>query len=340
MSDFDALPERNLGPGEHWGRTLETRQEKVRSRAKGLDQMLGGTNRNTASLLGDIQRRARDLQADLLQLPVTRQGSVYVSNFAVPAAWTVVANIPIQVPAEKGMCDMIARGSVSVDWVAVGGGGGGERFNWPFPLSSVSQEYGPNEAYFDGMHKGIDFQQGGGTPIIAPGSGTVTTKAYDSERGNYIIIDHGDGLTTWYYHLQSPSPLSVGSTVTKGSTVVGYVGTTGFSTGNHLHWETRVNGNHMNPRDFMAQYANSAPTSVPFDFDCRLVLGGQIVRYFRSSRDPVTGDSRFYIAGGLTFPVVQTSTITAQIHMASKIGVDNPAFPDTFASLTAFGVFT
>lgn len=335
----DALPRRNLGDGEHWGRTLETRHERVRTRVQSTSQILGGETRSLSAQMSELQRQADALRSELLSTPVALQGSGFGSNFAIPAAWVTPASATFIVPPGKTQANIIARGVANVDWVAAQGGSG-ERFHWPFSLGSVSQEYGPNSAYSDGMHKGIDFSQAGGTPIIAPGSGTVTTKTYDGERGNYIIIDHGDGLTTWYYHLNSPSPLNVGSSVIKGSTVVGYVGTTGFSTGNHLHWETRVNGNHMNPRDFMAQYANSAPTSVPFDFDCRLVLGGQIVRYFRSSRDPVTGDSRFYIAGGLTFPVVQTSTITAQIHMASKIGVDNPAFPDTFASLTAFGVFT
>lgn len=340
MSELEPLPRRNLGDGEHWGRILESRFERVRSRSEALSQSLGGTNRNSSATLGELQRRAAKLAEGLGNVPVARQASVYNSNFTVPQAWTIRADAMLVVPPRKTRLDLTARGSVNIDWVAASGGGGGERFHWPFSLSSVSQEYGPNSAYSDGMHKGIDFSQGGGTPIVAPGSGTVATKSYDSERGNYIIIDHGDGLRTWYYHLNAPSPLNVGNAVTKGSTVVGYVGTTGFSTGNHLHWETRVDGNHMNPRDFMAQYANSAPSSIPFDFDCRLSLDGVIVNHFRSSRESVTGDNRFFIAGGRSFMVNPGSAVSAQIHLTTTNGLENPAYPATFAALTVFGIFS
>lgn len=141
---------------------------------------------------------------------------------------------------------------------ATGGPIGSGDFRWPFPLTSVTREYGPGyEEYEDGVHKGIDFGIAGGTPIPAPADGTVIAKAYEEERGNYLIISHGTHggyeLTTRYYHLQTPSSLGVGDTVTKGQTV-GLVGTTGLSTGNHLHYETRRNGEHMNPRSFMDIY--------------------------------------------------------------------------------------
>lgn len=144
---------------------------------------------------------------------------------------------------------------------ASGGPGGSGDFAWPFPLAYVTREYGPGYTeYEDGVHKGIDFSGGpavGGAPIPASSGGTVQVKAFDVERGNYIILNHGtrDGfeLTTRYYHLQSPSPLSVGDPVTKGQSV-GSVGTTGTSTGDHLHFETRRNGEHMNPRSFMEIY--------------------------------------------------------------------------------------
>lgn len=148
-------------------------------------------------------------------------------------------------------------------WVAKGSGGpiGSGEFAWPFPLAFVTREYGPGYTeYEDGVHKGIDFSGGpavGGAPIPASSSGTVVDKAFDVERGNYVILSHGTRggfeLTTRYYHLNGSSPLSVGDTVAKGQTI-GLVGTTGLSNGNHLHFETRRNGEHMNPRGFMEIY--------------------------------------------------------------------------------------
>ncbi|MEH3088727.1 MAG: M23 family metallopeptidase [Microbacterium arborescens] len=148
-------------------------------------------------------------------------------------------------------------------WVSKGSGGpiGSGEFAWPFPLAFVTREYGPGyPEYEDGVHKGIDFSGGpavAGAPIPASSSGTVIAKAYDDERGNYIILSHGSRggyeLTTRYYHLNGSSPLGIGDTVVKGQTV-GVVGSTGMSSGAHLHFETRRNGEHMNPRSFMEMY--------------------------------------------------------------------------------------
>lgn len=96
----------------------------------------------------------------------------------------------------------------------------------------------------------------------------------------------------------------------------------------------------MNPRNFMDLYAYSAPTSIPFEFNCRLSVGGYVLREFRSARDPVSGDSKFFVAGGATFAVSPGTVVTAELHLMSTIGVENPAYSDTFASISAFGVFT
>lgn len=335
----ESLPRRNLGEGEHWGRTLESRTTRAERGAEAVSQFLGGEGRSMSAQLSELQRQGESLRSDLLATPITRSGSGFASNFAIPGVWTTAASVSFTVPEGKTNAEVIAKASANVDWVAFQGGGG-ERFNWPFSLSNVTKEYGPDPMYQDGMHKGIDFGIAGGTPIVAPGSGTVSTKSYDGERGNYIIIDHGDGLTTWYYHLQAPSPLSVGSQVTKGSTVVGYVGTTGLSTGNHLHWETRVDGNHMNPRNFMDQYANSGGSSIPYDFVGRIVISGTSLRDFRGSREPVSGDVRIFAAMGRSFSVTPGSTVTTTFQLISLTGYENPAYENTYGSLFAFGVFS
>lgn len=139
-----------------------------------------------------------------------------------------------------------------------GGPTGAGLFRWPFPLSSVSKEFDTTDpAYTPPGHRGIDFAQAGGTPIPAAGSGTVLVAGFDSERGNFVILDHGsrDGraITSRYYHLQAPSPLRAGDAVSKGQ-MIGLVGTTGLSTGNHLHFELRYGGVAENPRAVMAVY--------------------------------------------------------------------------------------
>jgi murein DD-endopeptidase MepM/ murein hydrolase activator NlpD len=100
-----------------------------------------------------------------------------------------------------------------------------------------------------GLHSGIDFGAGCGTPIRAAGSGTVLSAGWNGGYGNATIINHGGGLATLYGH-QSQIGVSAGQSVSQGE-VIGYVGTTGRSTGCHLHFEVRVNGNPVNPLGYL-----------------------------------------------------------------------------------------
>lgn len=109
--------------------------------------------------------------------------------------------------------------------------------------------------YGDGGHKGVDFAAPGGTPIYAVASGVVTVATSHYSYGNYVMVyhgtdDQGNTYATLYAHMNSWPPVSVGQSVTKGQ-VIGYVGTTGNSTGNHLHLELRVNGARTNPLSYV-----------------------------------------------------------------------------------------
>lgn len=106
-------------------------------------------------------------------------------------------------------------------------------------------------AYFgDGRgHKGMDLAADKGTSIYAVADGTVTYAGYDSDYGNSVVIDHGNGLKTRYAHA-SALCVSKGQTVSQGD-VIAYVGSTGYSTGNHLHFEVTVNGNRVNPISYI-----------------------------------------------------------------------------------------
>ncbi len=130
-----------------------------------------------------------------------------------------------------------------------GSANGSGNFTWPLPGYSGSLTYGwrlhPILGYTR-WHSGTDIGAPSGTPIHAADSGTVVTASYNSGGyGNYVILNHGNGYTTVYGHMTSYC-VSVGQTVSKGQ-VIGYVGSTGLSTGPHLHFEVRYNGSTTNP---------------------------------------------------------------------------------------------
>ncbi|ETA80348.1 murein hydrolase activator EnvC family protein [Youngiibacter fragilis] len=99
------------------------------------------------------------------------------------------------------------------------------------------------------FHTGIDFAASSGTPVKAVKGGVVILAKYNSSYGNYIIVDHGNGVSSLYAHLKSFNT-SLGSRVSQGQTI-GFVGSTGMSTGPHLHFEIRVNGEHVNPANYI-----------------------------------------------------------------------------------------
>ena len=99
-------------------------------------------------------------------------------------------------------------------------------------------------------HRGIDFPSPQGTPVMAAEAGTVTTVLYSNKSyGNRVIIDHGNGISTLYGH-NSTISVSLGQKVSKGQTIAG-VGSTGRSTGNHVHFEIRINGKPINPTSYV-----------------------------------------------------------------------------------------
>lgn len=100
-----------------------------------------------------------------------------------------------------------------------------------------------------GFHSGVDLASPGGTPIKATRAGTVTKATYDSASGYYVTINHGDGFSSSYLHM-THYIVSVGDRVSQGQ-VIGYVGSTGWSTGNHLHFSIYYNGTAQNPAAYM-----------------------------------------------------------------------------------------
>lgn len=124
---------------------------------------------------------------------------------------------------------------------------------WPLPSSynTLSSLYGNRIHPITrkaNKHTGIDVPAPSGTNIYAAKSGVVTTSTYNRSYGNYVVVSHSDGTSTLYAHMVKRNA-TVGKTVKQGA-VIGYVGTTGSSTGNHLHYEVRVNGNRTDPINY------------------------------------------------------------------------------------------
>lgn len=126
-------------------------------------------------------------------------------------------------------------------------------FTWPCPSSTrITSDYGVRTSPTSGAstnHKGIDIGADGGADIVAAAAGMVTSAAYSSAAGNYVMIDHGGGLYTVYMHA-SALLVSPGQEVSAGQ-VIAKVGSTGISTGNHLHFGVSLNGSYVSPWSYL-----------------------------------------------------------------------------------------
>lgn len=127
---------------------------------------------------------------------------------------------------------------------------GGE-YMWPLPSGGYISCYFGDTDPGGRPHYAMDIAISAGTPIYAANDGSVVTATWHSSYGNYIVLDHGNGKSTLYAHC-SGLAVSSGQSVSKGQ-VIGYVGSTGYSTGNHLHFEFRINGQKVNPANYVSR---------------------------------------------------------------------------------------
>jgi murein DD-endopeptidase MepM/ murein hydrolase activator NlpD len=137
-------------------------------------------------------------------------------------------------------------------------------FRWPERSFRVTQEWGPTTfrleppytyggTYYPHFHAGIDFANGCGTPIYSVGPGVVVASGQPLmpwDTGYGVVVDHGNGIQTWYWHMQARVIVAPGTIVTS-ENVIGYEGSTGMSTGCHVHFAVNDRGVWENPRNYL-----------------------------------------------------------------------------------------
>ncbi|WP_271782396.1 M23/M56 family metallopeptidase [Aquimarina algiphila] len=120
-------------------------------------------------------------------------------------------------------------------------------------INDISSKYGSNsrrpKISKKKIHRGIDIRAEEGTPVIATADGIISKASMEGDWGNLIVISHSGGYETWYAHLKSFNSKET-QHIKKGE-IIGYVGNTGLSTGPHLHYEVKLNGNWLNPIDYI-----------------------------------------------------------------------------------------
>jgi len=131
----------------------------------------------------------------------------------------------------------------------------GEKWIVPCSYRQLTSPFGERESPTAGAssnHQGVDLAGPEGTPIYAARSGTVTIARYSNSAGYYVTINHGDGFSSVYMHMTNYT-VSVGQKVSQGQ-LIGYMGSTGISTGPHLHFGIALNGAYVNPALYVPLY--------------------------------------------------------------------------------------
>ena len=183
----------------------------------------------------------------------------YMATYVPPT--TVAPSIPISNP--DGSNSGTNNGSTDSGSSSGGNSSSGGSSNvtvgssWLVPCSyrMISSPFGFRESPTTGAskyHQGVDLAAPAGTPIIASRGGTVTVAGYSNSAGYYVTINHGDGFSSIYMHMTN-YVVSSGQKVNQGQTI-GYVGSTGISTGNHLHFGIAQNGAYVNPCNYVGLY--------------------------------------------------------------------------------------
>ncbi len=204
-----------------------------------LDEAKADREEEQANLEALLQQKSKELsnvQADISN----KEAAIKAYDDEIKAEDAAIAALEKEVAADKA--------ALYSKYMYDGG-----VFTWPCPkYTRISDNYGMRLHPTLGvqkMHNGIDLAAPAGSPILAAYQGTVVAADYNSTMGNYVMINHGGGLYTVYMHC-SALYVKKGQDVTAG-TKIAAVGTTGRSTGNHLHFGVRLNGAYVSPWNYL-----------------------------------------------------------------------------------------
>ena len=210
---------------------LDETRESVEAEQKNLEELIEQKNRDIISYETDISNKEKAIQE-------------YEDE--IKAQEAEIKLLEAAVAEERRKLIASSKSPIKYD--------GGV---FKFPLATytrISDDYGMRihpTLGVEQFHNGVDFAAPKGTAIYAAYDGQVVAAAYSATMGNYVMIDHGDGLYTIYMHA-SALYVSKGDIVVKGDTIAA-VGTTGRSTGNHLHFSVRLNGSYVSPWGYLSQ---------------------------------------------------------------------------------------
>ena len=235
------------------------------------DERLVATLRQERDAVREVARRLQAQQAEqsaLLKQHQDDEAQLQQARQAQQDALVYYAQLEAQferqrqeLEAEKARIDdLVSQLQAQYDGQARGLGGGSGRFSWP-ERGPITQAFGctdfPGEPYDPScpthhFHTGVDIGCNFGTPIAAADSGVVSyvNFGWGGGYGNFVLITHGNGFATLYAHLSS-IVVAAGQGVRRGQ-VIGAEGSTGYSTGPHLHFEIRLNGAYQNPLSYLA----------------------------------------------------------------------------------------
>ena len=217
---------------------LDTQVEAAAALLAEIDENSENAEAERAAMQLALDEADAEIETMILALAEQRRAEAAAAAAAAAAAQQAAGTVPVGAESGTtgGSSTATATGSLA----------------WPVPSSNlVTSRYGGRDAPTAGAstnHQALDIGAPAGSSIVAAGEGTVITSGYNSGYGNYVVIDHGDGTTTLYAHMQESS-VSAGQHVSS-EQVIGYVGSTGIATGPHLHYEVSVNGQTTDPEAY------------------------------------------------------------------------------------------
>ncbi len=217
-------------------KTLEAAQEEATGKESEMSELIDKKNDQIEDYESDISNKEKAIKE-------------YESDLAAQNATIAALEAKIAKAEKEAMEGVSGNGVDSYTPVTYSGGA----FCFPCPsYTRVSDDYGYRIHPTLGVrqfHNGVDLAAPSGSPILAAQDGVVIAAAYSSTMGNYIMINHGDGIYTIYMHASSLY-VSTGQSVSKGQKIAA-VGSTGRSTGPHLHFSVRVNGSYVSPWSYL-----------------------------------------------------------------------------------------